>query len=290
MRQLAGLLVAGLVGLFGLAGTPASAQPLPAAATCKGVWVVVDYGELGGSSTKCASSYGTGLAALKSAGFSPKSDGGMVLKIGGKPKDPDINEAYWSYWHAELQSDGSYGAWKYSNKGAGGYKPKRGDAEGWRYLKLSDSRQSPGSKPPKPEPEPTAKPQPSKTPKPEPSKAPKPKPSKTPKPKPSTSAKPTDSAKPKPSKSAEPEPSPSPTADEPTPTPTPPPAETPSAEPAPTESAPPDDPDATEPADAEPTPSDPGSGSPVPAIAAAVVVVAGGGGTGLWWWLKGRHR
>ena len=63
------------------AAKPATApqsQVLPQAASCAGVWVVVDFGSLGGISTKCATCYGTGLAALKSAGFSPTVDDGFV--------------------------------------------------------------------------------------------------------------------------------------------------------------------------------------------------------------------
>lgn len=293
------------------AGTAVAVPTQAQAAGCSGVWVVVDYGSLGGKpQTKCATKFGTGLAALKDAGFSPKTDGGMVVKIGGKPKSPDINEAYWSYWHAEQKADGSFGAWEYSKLGAESHQPKKGDAEGWHYLSLSDSRKPPGVKPPAAEQEPTATPKPTATPEPEPSKTPtkKPeptkKPTKTPEPsktpKPTKTPTPSTSAKPKPTSTPTPSRTPTATA---TPTVTPTPSSSPTPSPAPTATTPvadasetatptPSTPEDTppEPPSAEPMPAEPDSGSPVGAIVAAVVVVGGGGGAGLWWWLKGRHR
>ena len=56
----------------------AAAPALPQAASCSGVWVVVDFGSLGGISSRCATSYGTGMAALRSAGFSPSVSEGFV--------------------------------------------------------------------------------------------------------------------------------------------------------------------------------------------------------------------
>lgn len=174
-RRLAGALAGFLLAGFSvLAAAPdALPAPLPQVATCSGVWVVVDYGELGGISTSCATSYGTGTKALRSAGFSPTLDNGMVLKIKGKPSKPDIYSSYWSYWQAERKSDGSYGSWSYSNKGANSSKPAKGNAEGWRYQSLSEGKVAPGAKPPAAEPEPeptTAKPTATKKPSAKPSK------------------------------------------------------------------------------------------------------------------------
>ncbi|MGC4152858.1 MAG: hypothetical protein QM628_07230 [Propionicimonas sp.] len=283
MRRLAALLTGALVSFLALAGVPtAGAQSLPAAATCSGVWVVVDYGDLGGISTECATDFGTGTKALKSAGFSPTLDNGMIVKIDGKPDKPDIQKSYWSYWHAEQKADGSFGAWEYSNKGAGSYKPTKGNAEGWRYQDLADGKVKPGAKPPAAEPKPT--PKPSETAKPKPSETAKPKPS----PKPSETVKPTPSRTPSASPTTSPSPSGSPSA---TPTPT----EIPSASPIPSDTTSPaatptPEPPSEAPPSAEPAPSMPDSGSPVAAIVAGIVVVGGGGGAGLWWWLKGRHR
>lgn len=295
MRRRAALLTGALVSFLALAGVPtAGAQPLPAAATCSGVWVVVDYGDLGGISTECATDFGTGTKALKSAGFSPTLDNGMLVKIDGKPDKPDIQKSYWSYWHAERKADGSFGAWEYSNKGAGSYKPTKGDAEGWRYQDLADGKVKPGAKPPAAEPKPTPKPSETAPPKPtpKPSETAKPKPSETAKPKPSP--KPSETIRPTPSRtpSASPTTSPSPSG---SPSTTPTTTEIPSAGPIPSDTTSPaatptPEPPSEAPPSAEPAPSVPDAGSPVAAIVAGIVVVGGGGGAGLWWWLKGRHR
>ncbi|MGC3995840.1 MAG: hypothetical protein QM779_17265 [Propionicimonas sp.] len=145
------------------AATPTTAAPMPQASTCTGVWVVVDYGSLGGTSTKCATSYGTGLAALKSAGFSVTIDDGFIYKINGKPSKPDTNQAYWSYWHATRKDDGSYSDWSYSNLGATDYHPTTGNAEGWRYQSLSDGKVPPAVAPPAADSTPSPTPTPTKT-------------------------------------------------------------------------------------------------------------------------------
>ena len=136
-------------GCAALTSSPdAGARLAPQASGCEGVWVVVDYGSLGGTSTQCASSFGTGIAALRSAGFNPSISESFVDKINGKPSKPDSSKAYWSYWHATRNDDGSYGAWNYSNLGASGYQPTKGNAEGWRFQSLGDGKVPPGAKPP----------------------------------------------------------------------------------------------------------------------------------------------
>jgi hypothetical protein len=112
------------------------------------VWVVVDYGALGGTSTACAGSYSTGMAALRS-GFTVTLDAGMVSKINGLPAVPNIQENYWSYWHATRQPDGSYSGWSYSSLGPSSYHPTTGEAEGWRYASVSGGNVPPGVLPPK---------------------------------------------------------------------------------------------------------------------------------------------
>lgn len=228
--------------------------PIPAVAkdftACNGVWVVVDFGSLGGGvSTKCATSYSTGTAALR-ATFGAKAAGGMITAIAGKPSKPDIYKDYWSYWHASRRSDGSYSGWSYSNLGADSYHPAKGAAEGWHYVSISGSAVGPGTKPPtnpvaaaKPKPRPstattTASAQPSVR--------------KTPAAKASApTATPASSAS-------------TPSSPSPTPTPTP------------TAAAP------EEPGD------DPGS--PVALIATAATIGVGGLGAGAWWLRKGRKR
>ena len=64
------------------------------------------------SSVRCSTSYGSGLAALRGAGFDVQLTGGsFVCQIGGKPDTCSMTTPYWSYWHAKRNADGSYGAW-----------------------------------------------------------------------------------------------------------------------------------------------------------------------------------
>jgi hypothetical protein len=127
---------------------PAHALPAPQASSCAGVWVVVDYGALGGTTTACAGSYSTGMAALRSA-FTVVLDAGMVVKINGLPGTPNTQVNYWSYWHATRQADGSYGSWSYSSVGPSSYYPTSTDAEGWRYEPVGGGYIAPGATPPK---------------------------------------------------------------------------------------------------------------------------------------------
>ncbi len=268
---------------------PASAGPLPQqAASCSGVWVVVDFGSLGGGiSSRCATSFGTGSAALRSAGFSPTITEGFVDKISGKPAKPDINKAYWSYWHATRTSNGSYGSWSYSNLGANSYKPTAGNAEGWRYQSLSDGKLPPGSAPPATTSSPKPTPKPSKSSKPSPKPSATKKATASSKPKASTKASATTKASStaKPSKTAatataSPTSTPSGRAGQPsTQPPTTPPAPAP-AEPATAQAQP-------APASTPVAADASGSGSPVGLITTVGIVLAGAAGLGGWWW-KGR--
>ena len=124
---------------------PAHAQT----SSCAGVWVVVDYGALGGTSTACAGSYSTGMVAVRSAGFAVVLDAGMVVKINGLPQVANIQQNYWSYWHATRAADGSYSAWSYSSVGPSAHHPTPGEAEGWRYAPVGGGYVAPGVAPPK---------------------------------------------------------------------------------------------------------------------------------------------
>ena len=128
---------------------PAHALPAPQTASFAGVWVVVDYGALGGTTTACAGSYSTGTAALRSAGFGLTLDAGLIVKINGLPTTANVQENYWSYWHATRQPDGSYSGWSYSNVGPSSYHPSAGGAEGWRYQPVNAGYVAPGVAPPK---------------------------------------------------------------------------------------------------------------------------------------------
>lgn len=160
MRRLWFALLAVVVfGLGAWAPVPAVAKDF---ARCNGVWVVVDFGSLGGGvSTRCATSFSSGTAALQST-FGARSRGGMVTAIAGKPGKPDVYKNYWSYWHATRRSDGSYSGWSYSNLGANSYHPTKGAAEGWHYVSLSGAASAPGAKPPN-NPVAIAKPKPTAT-------------------------------------------------------------------------------------------------------------------------------
>jgi hypothetical protein len=146
IKRLVLTLAASVLALGAQAAPLAQAQDFTA---CNGVWVVVDYGSLGGGvDTGCASSFGTGTAALRSAEFSPTLDNGMITALSGQPSKPDVQKAYWSYWQATRSSDGSYSGWKYSTVGANAAHPVKGNAEGWHYIALSDSASGPTVKPP----------------------------------------------------------------------------------------------------------------------------------------------
>lgn len=215
---------------------------------CDGVWVMLDYGSLGGGvKTSCATSFSTGTAALRSAGFAPTLDDGFVTQITSQPAKPNIQKAYWSYWHAERKSDGSYGTWSYSTAGSNAYHPNKGNAEGWHYINLSDTASGPSTAPPK---NPAAAPATTRpTPRPSASKS-------TAQPHPSPSKATASSTKPSPQASAIP---------------------AASAVPSPQATA--------TPAASSGTGT---SGSPLPLIITVTVIVAGGAGAGAWWLWKGR--
>lgn len=124
-----------------LVATPAvAASALPAAVTsCSGVWVVVDRGN-GETTVRCATSYATGVKALASAGLAAEAPaGGFICRIAAFPATCDQTGAtgYWSYWHAVPAGDGTWTAWTYSEQGASSYKPRKGQADGWRFQPLA---------------------------------------------------------------------------------------------------------------------------------------------------------
>lgn len=137
--RLAAAFAAALLALW--PAVPAAAAPAPQAATCSGVWVVV-----GGQGTRCATSFGTGKQALSSAGFSvAEKSAGFLCQINGSPATCTVStSAYWSYWHASKNANGTWGAWQYSSLGYTSYKPKQGDAEGWAF---GNGKTPPGAPP-----------------------------------------------------------------------------------------------------------------------------------------------
>lgn len=141
-RALTLLGAAALLGAGPLvASTGASAaqtHPTITAGACHGktgVTEVVDFTKLGGT-VEVHCDYGTpktGLAALTGAGFTysfvPKIPG-FICRIDKLPNPCNgaPAKAYWGYWHAA-----AHGTWKFSNKGAGSYKPPAGSVEGWAF-------------------------------------------------------------------------------------------------------------------------------------------------------------
>jgi hypothetical protein len=265
IRRIALTLAAAALTLVGAA--PAALADTTYSA-CNGVWVVVDYGSLGGVSTQCATSFSTGTAALRSAGFTPTLTNGFLEQINSKPSSPNRQIAYWSYWHATRNSDGSYGGWSYSNAGANSYHPVKGNAEGWHYVSISGGASAPGATPPK-NPVVAAAPAPAKQ---------------------STSAAPTKSTKTgtkttstQPATSSSSSSAAAPTTSSNT--------QTSSASPSPSgsvtsPSASPSSPAPT----AVPPEGDVPAGSPIAAIATASALAVGTAGAGGWWLWKGRRR
>ncbi len=266
------LAIAASVLTLGWVGAAPSAQATDYSA-CDGVWVIVDFGSLpGGVQVECATEFSTGTVALRTAGkagFDPTLSDGFVERIAGKPTKSDPTKAYWSYWHASRKSDGSYGSWSYSNDGSNAYHPKKGDAEGWHYVSLSEKASGPGKTP-------AVNPAVAPTPTPTPTKS-SPKPTKKATTASPTSASATAKASATVSSQATAATSASPSAAASSPTPS-------------TSVAPATD--VTVVAAEAPTAdtTQPASGSPVGTIAAGVAVIAAAGGIGGWWLVKGRRR
>ncbi|APU15666.1 MULTISPECIES: hypothetical protein [Actinoalloteichus] len=130
--------------LFAAAVTLAAPTPAPAAAQActaeTGVVVVVDFGSLGGTVSRCVpGTPETGYAALQEAGFrlaGTAHDGaGFVCRIDDRPgpdqepcDDTPSGDAYWSYW-----IDEGGGSWSYSTRGAMASYPEADRVEGWSF-------------------------------------------------------------------------------------------------------------------------------------------------------------
>jgi hypothetical protein len=163
--------------LVAVSSVLATAPMATASDTCDGIWVVVDFGSLGGVETRCApGSPQTGLEALQRAGFTysfVKDQPGMVCTIDAKP-DPcngAPSHAYWSYWHAPQGGD-----WSYSTSGAARRTPPAGSVEGWAFGAGDAPRTAPPEDPPEPEPSPSPTASPSPTPSPTPTRTAEPAP------------------------------------------------------------------------------------------------------------------
>ncbi|MBK8461605.1 MAG: hypothetical protein IPL36_00595 [Nigerium sp.] len=122
-------------------GLPAAAAPDQADRSCPGVWVVVTDHE-----ARCAPEHATGKAALHSAGFAVRDRSpNFLCQIDGAPATCTLRpSAYWSYWQASVNEDGTWGDWVYSQTGYAQSRPRQGDAEGWAF---GDGSQAPPTPP-----------------------------------------------------------------------------------------------------------------------------------------------
>ncbi|MFL6106391.1 MAG: hypothetical protein ACJ72L_05470 [Marmoricola sp.] len=130
-----------------LAGAIAAPTGPAAAAACSGssgVTVIVDF-DNGSVQQRCAPGDPiSGFDALVKAGFTltyaSGNGNGALCSIDQVPDHacPSMPpaDAYWAYFHGQPD-----GGWSYSSYGGGGYNPKPGSVEGWRF------RGSPSKKP-----------------------------------------------------------------------------------------------------------------------------------------------
>lgn len=126
-----------------LASCGATPPALPTAtSSCSGVWVLVDRGN-GQTTTRCATSFGTGVEALASAGLAvktfPTAFGDSICQIRKFPAtcDTDFTTGYWSYWNATQNADGTWGAWTYAATGPATSTPTQGVAEAHLWIPAS---------------------------------------------------------------------------------------------------------------------------------------------------------
>ena len=140
---------------------PAAAAPEQADRSCPGVWVIV-----ADQAARCAPEHATGKAALQSAGFAVRDQSpNFLCQIDGTPATCTAStSAYWSYWQATVNDDGTWGEWVYAQIGYAQSAPQPGDAEGWVF---GDGKQVPPSPPTGTASAPAATAAPSATPSPE---------------------------------------------------------------------------------------------------------------------------
>lgn len=135
------------LAFIGLLTVPAHSAPATTPSTCAGVWVVVQSDQKDpASKIGCATTYGTGLDALQSAGFASTVDKGMLMTVDTLPADPNYSTNggyYWSYWSAPVNADGTLGAWAFYPVGPATSSPAKGVAEG--YMLTNDWNLSPGT-------------------------------------------------------------------------------------------------------------------------------------------------
>lgn len=107
------------------------------------VWVYVTYSDGSVLASTCATEFGTGEAALKSAGVDVAKDAkGMICALDKQPNPcpTTFNGQYWNYY---TSTDGK--TFSYSQKAADQSKPAKGSIEAWCYNKASEKSCTPGT-------------------------------------------------------------------------------------------------------------------------------------------------
>lgn len=148
VRRLSALFSALLLcaAMLGAGASQASAIGRPAA-TVRGcldagnVWVHVTYSDGSVLANTCATEFGTGEAALKSAGVDVAKDAkGMICSLDKKPNPcpATFNGQYWNYY---TSTDGK--TFTYSQKAADQSKPAKGSIEAWCYNKATEKSCTP---------------------------------------------------------------------------------------------------------------------------------------------------
>lgn len=157
----------------------------------------------------CATKFGTGAEALKSAGFTADSDS-FIKVINGYRADYAADGFWWSYYHRH-RDDGAWGDWEFSQLGVGSYQPKAGSIEAWVITPADPS--APLQLPrwePKPPASPSPTPTPTVTPAPTPTVTPTVTPTPTPTVTPTVTPTPTPTVTPTPTPTVTPTPTPKP--------------------------------------------------------------------------------
>lgn len=153
-RRVLGPVVAGLLAAAGAVVGASATAPVAQAAVCggsTGVTVVVDFNELGGTSTGCDANGGTAASNFEDAGFPltyVSNDPGFVCRVSGQPSNAGCArtppaDAYWGLWW----SDGKSGTWSYATTGVGGLKVPEGGYVGFSWHQGDGKATAPGVSP-----------------------------------------------------------------------------------------------------------------------------------------------
>ncbi|MGD8215615.1 leucine-rich repeat domain-containing protein [Aestuariimicrobium sp. Y1814] len=141
------MLVLSLTSLINPGTASAEDDDAAACLAAGNVWVVVqDYS---GTTGGCATEFGDGLEALRSAGFTvTEMFPGFICQLNGAPAVCNYEPDFWSYWTLAQDDDGEWGDWVFSNDPADGSMPEGGTVEGWRLVPLTGDWDAPDYTPP----------------------------------------------------------------------------------------------------------------------------------------------